>query len=359
MLRSWKKDIEVSLAHYKAWWDHQGLVLVSSSVHPCEPRDDTPDPGPAPDAEYFYTHPEWRAQAVHYSLARREFPLDTLPIASVDTGPGSLALYMGSQPGFSWETVWFEPCLLGDRPEVYGPLKFDPETRWWKLAEEMLRLSMQWSQGRYLVGCVDLIENIDILASLRDPQTLMTDMVDRPGWVEEKVWEINQAFFESYDRVYEIIKDEYGGSTFGPFHLWGPGKTAKVQCDTCAMFSKRMMKRFVIPALTEQCRWLDHSMYHLDGHHCIQHLDLLLEIDALDAIEWTPDPQVPTGGNPCWYEMYNRILSAGKSVQAIGVQPDEIEPLLDATGGKGMYIMADLPEPHQVEKAIRIVEKFR
>ena len=40
-----------------------------------------------------------------------------------------------------------------------------------------------------------------------------------------------------------------------------------------------------MPALSEQCQWLDNSMFHLDGSQCIVHLDALLEIDALDAIE--------------------------------------------------------------------------
>lgn len=37
--------------------------------------------------------------------------------------------------------------------------------------------------------------------------------------------------------------------------------------------------------------------------------------------------------------MYKRILDAGKSVQVVGVAPSEILPLLDAIGGKGIYVM--------------------
>jgi hypothetical protein len=79
-------------------------------------------------------------------------------------------------------------------------------------------------------------------------------------------------------------------------------------------------------------------MFHLDGHQCLCHLDHLLAIEPLDAIEWTPDPTVPGGGSPEWYPLYRRILAAGKSVQAIGVELNELIPLLDAVGGNGMYI---------------------
>ena len=44
-----------------------------------------------------------------------------------------------------------------------------------------------------------------------------------------------------------------------------------------------MFRRFVVPALTEQCEWLDNSMYHLDGTQCIDKLDPLLAIEALAA----------------------------------------------------------------------------
>jgi len=32
------------------------------------------------------------------------------------------------------------------------------------------------------------------------------DMILRPEWVEQKVSEVNQAFFEAYQRIYDIIK---------------------------------------------------------------------------------------------------------------------------------------------------------
>jgi hypothetical protein len=156
-----------------------------------------------------------------------------------------------------------------------------------------------------------------------------------------------------------IISLPDGSATFGAFRLWGPGKTAKVQCDACVMFSPAMFRRFVVPGLTEQCQWLDNSMYHLDGTQAIPHLDALLEIDELDAVEWTPQAGIERGGNPRWFKMYERILNAGKSVQAIGVGKDEIVPLLDAIGGRGVYVMAASSSLSDAEEIIRLTEPYR
>jgi hypothetical protein len=184
-------------------------------------------------------------------------------------------------------------------------------------------------------------------------------MIERPDWVQQKVREINQVWFDAYQRIYDVIKLEDGSSAFGAFRLWGPGKTAKVQCDASAMFSPDMFHRFVIPALTEQCEWLDHSMYHLDGTQAVCHLDALLSIDALDAIEWTPEAGIEGGGNARWFDMYQRILDAGKSVQLVGVRQDDIVPVLDAIGGEGVYILTGFSSVADAEDVLSRADPYR
>jgi hypothetical protein len=358
---AWKANWEETRQHFVDWWNHNGLILGTwSSVPNGEPCENVPDPGAVSDVAERTTNAAWRVASNHWRLAHHRFPADVLPIADCGLGPGSLALALGSEPTFAEGTVWFNSTMEHDeRPEHRPPLRFSPNSKWWRLTEDMLRRSAALGRGKYIVGCPDLIENMDILASLRGSQRLLMDMAERPEWVEQKVDEINQAWFEAYGRVYDIIKLGDGSSAFGAFAIWGPGKTAKVQCDASAMFSPAMFERLVLPALTRQCDWLDYSMFHLDGHQCICHLDLLLSIESLDAIEWTPDPQVPSGGNSRWYPMYRKILEAGKSVQAVGVQQEEIVPLLDAVGPKGLYIMTGFASEADAEKVRRMVEPYR
>ncbi len=356
----WKANWETTQQHFIDWWHQEGLVLGFNEALPAKPpHEEIPHPGAAPDIDYFYTHPAWRARWNHYQLARQRFPADRLPISNTDLGPGSLALLMGGGARFAEETVWFTPSINPDDPEGHPPLRFDPDSRWWHITETALRASVALGHGKYLTGCPDLIENIDIVAALRDPQLLLMDMIERPDWVMEKVWEVNEAFFEAYSRIYDIIKLDDGSSCFGVFGLWGPGKVAKVQCDTSAMFSPNMFAQFVVPALRAQCEWLDYSMFHVDGQQCLPHVDMLLDIDALDAIEWTPDPQVPWGGDPMWYPLYRKILAAGKSVQAVGVEPEEVAPLLDAVGGKGMYLVVRIRDEAALDMVLKAAEPYR
>jgi hypothetical protein len=357
----WKSNWDETVRHHADWWAHRGLVLATGGFPATRPHEQVAAPGDPPAGLHYHTAPEWRARVNHHAMATRDFVADTVPMAHLDIGPGSLALLLGSEPGFAPTTVWFEPSMKEDEaPELRPPLAFDPANRWWRMHEQSARCCAELGRGKYAVGLPDLVENIDIIAALRDPQTLLVDMLERPQWVEEKVWEINRAWFEAYDRLYEIIKLADGSSCWGAFGLWGPGKTAKLQCDASAMFSPAMFKRFVVPALTAQCEWLDHAMFHLDGHQCLCHLDQLLAIDALDAIEWTPDPTVPSGGKPDWYPLYRRILAAGKSVQAVGVAMDEVIPLLDAVGGKGLYLWVNGGSDRAAfERLVDRVEPYR
>ncbi len=93
-----------------------------------------------------------------------------------------------------------------------------------------------------------------------------------------------------------------------------------------------MFDEFVIPTLREQCAALDYVYYHLDSTTALQHLESLLLMEEIDAIEWTPQSGLPQGGSPEWYDLYRRVKAAGKSVHAFVVEPDEIEPLLRAVG---------------------------
>ena len=358
----WKENWEETRTHFVDWWNHEGLVVGMWGAPPLDgaPHEETQPPPDSGSIRDHYVDAGYRAARNHNDLAHRAFPADILPISNTDLGPGSLALFLGSEPGFSKDTVWFEPCIQdSDTPEDLPPFQFDASNAWWQVTEATLKRCAERGRGKYLVGCPDLVENVDILASLREPQTLLMDMIERPEWVEQKVAEINQVWFDAYQRIYDIIKLPDGSSAFGPFLIWGPGKTAKLQCDASAMFSPEMFQRFVVPSLTEQCRWLDHSLYHLDGTQAICHLDALLAIEELDAIEWTPQAGIEAGGHPRWHDMFKRILDAGKSVQVVGVQTDGIVPLLDAIGGQGVYVMTGFASTQDADEVLRTVEPYR
>jgi hypothetical protein len=234
------------------------------------------------------------------------------------------------------------------------------------------------------------VENWDILASLVGPSKLLMDMYDQPDLVHRQIAAVNRLYREVYLRIYERIAgsgaegelDEEGkllsgngksgntpnrnvsseegvqrASFYEAFYLWAPGKTAKLQCDGSAMFGPEMFYEFVLPGLEEQTEYIDYTMYHLDGTQSIMHLDAVLELEKLSAVEWTPQAGEPGGTDPCWYPMYRKILESGKSLQVLVDNPSRIAELLNAVGTDGIYLLGISDEAH-AERLKREIEPF-
>ena len=170
----WKDNWEEAKQHFVDWWDHKGLVVGMWGAPPSRtgPLEDTTAPPDAKSIRDGYIDAELRAQRNHHRLGRQCFPGDVPPISDTDIGPGSLALFLGCEPGFSPETVWFEPCIQDSTtPEDLPPFQFDESNEWWQVTKATLEACVELGRDKYLVGCPDLVENVDILAALRDPQT--------------------------------------------------------------------------------------------------------------------------------------------------------------------------------------------
>ena len=354
----WKTNWDETRRRFHDWWRGKGFIIGSwAGVRRSQPHATVEDPGPAGSLEQQWCDLDWRARAARHQASWTDWPLETLPVADPWLGPGSLALYVGAEPDFMPETVWYKPCIPD--PEAAAPISFDPRNRWWRFQLELFNAMHAAAQGNYFIGCPDMVENWDVLASLRGAEELLSDMLDRPAWVKRKLEEMQQAWCAAYTPIHAAVQAQDGETMFGWFRVCAPGKVAKVQCDGASMFSPAMFREFVVPTLAQQCRWLDYSIFHLDGSQCLCHLDELLAIEQLSAIEWTPEPRVPTGGSPHWYDLYRRILGAGKRVQVLGAHANEIEPLLDAVGTDGIYFLSFFGNEAEAEAFARVAERAR
>jgi hypothetical protein len=353
----WKSDWQARQQNIINWWNHTGLVLCLTAEREAA-REPIQEPKAPQDWETWWTDPDYRLQAQEAMMARRDYLLEAFPYFDPQIGPGSLGTFLGSNPHFVEGTVWYDACITD--PDRNEPIKFSAKNNHWlDVHMALIDKGLANARGRYLVGVPDLIENLDTLAALRGDTNLLYDLIERPGWVQQRLAEINQAFFQAFDVIYERVKDKQGANCFSAFALWGPGKTAKVQCDISATISAKMFKQFVVPHLTEQCQWLDYSMYHLDGTTCLQHLDVLLEIEPLRAIEWTPQAGLAGGGAADWYDIYRRIKAGGKSFQAVGVDPKDMLPLLDAVGPEGTFLIFDRTvDQKTAEKMVKAAEPY-
>jgi hypothetical protein len=317
------------------------------------PHEQVAPPAPARDWDQYWFDPQWRADNLHHQLSRSSLKADILPVANTHLGPGSLAAALGSPLEGGEDTIW-----IHQRPERSDDIVLDENNPWWRLHLDLIQACLQRSQGRYFVGCPDLIEGLDTLASLHGTQPVLLDMFDRPEELERQLQAVNDIWFEAFEQIYQQINVN-GEMTFCYFSLWAPGRMAKLQCDLSGMISPKNFRRFAVPYLREQCQKLDYSMYHLDGVDAVRHLNALLEIEELDAIQWTPGVGQPQGGNSCWYDLYQRIREAGKSLMTSGATVEELRPLLDEIGPHGVHMLMDFQSERDIDAALEIASHYR
>jgi hypothetical protein len=355
----WKPNWPQTRANFERWWKREGMLLGcwGTGLPTRSPHAAMAPPADPGTPEARQTNADYIARNVRYEMSRKSWPGDILPSAWPHIGTLPLAAYLGAKPRYAPANVWYEACMkdLADGP----PLKFDPGHPECRQLEAIVRETLRLADGNYFVGMPALLGGIDILAELRGAADLMIDLMENGAAVQARLRQIQDAYVPAFNRMYDLLKFADGSMCFGYFMLWGRGKTGLCQCDTSVMFSTDMFREFVVPYLREQCAFLDNSMFHIDGSPCLAHLDPLLEIDDLDAIEFTPEPKVPGGGDPHWFDFYRRVLKAGKSLWVANLQKEEVVPVLDAIGGKGVYInVVDLSES-DFEKLVTAVEPYR
>jgi len=119
------------------------------------------------------------------------------------------------------------------------------------------------------------------------------------------------------------------------------------------MISPRMFERHFLPSVAQQAAWIGRAVYHLDGPGAIPHLDALLRLPELRAIQWVPTPERPRQVD--WIPLLQRIQAAGKAV-VIACDPDEVHGLLHALDPNHLILTTACPSPQAALELLESVE---
>lgn len=329
----YREDIDEVRERLTTWWNGGdiGRPAMQITAPRPEPLENVPVM-PEPEGwatNYSTSNFEYRVNLAGRACVNACYLGEAVPTTAPDLAPNCLALYLGCKGVDKPGTVWCEPCIR--EPET-ARFEFESSNFYWdftlRLGKEILRLG----KGKFMTQFPDLIEGLDTLAAMRDTQKLLTDLIDRPDWVHDSLKQITGGYFEYYDILYDMFKDETGGSYFW---AWAPGRMSKLQCDFSAMISPEMFGEFMVPVLTEMTERLDFCMYHWDGPGAIPHHDHLLSIPGLTMLQWTPGAGVEPVADKRWWPLYHKTLEHGKKMILLGVSGmDQLKALKKEFGPK-------------------------
>ena len=156
------------------------------------------------------------------------------------------------------------------------------------------------------------------------------------------------------------------GQTGYGFTSWQPIVSDKpwysIQCDLSVMISPKMFERFVLPSLNNVSTAIGQTIYHLDGPGEIQHLDMLLSLPHINAIQWTPLPI--SGGkiyqdfaDPMSFDIYRRTKAAGKKMVLLTVHPSQIEAVINEAGADSFFMNTRCKTRSEAEELIAAAQK--
>jgi hypothetical protein len=351
-----KPDLEMTLQRMEAFWHCQVMdrPLVSFDLpKPLSERAPLPPTSHATPAERWMD-PAYQVELAVANLSNQIYPGDTLPVAWPNLGPEVFAALYGCPLEFGdYGTSWTSPILL-DWSQA-AELCLDWESPYLKKLEEMTDALLAAGRGRFIVGMTDWHPGGDCLAAFRDPQNLAMDLIEHPDEVKALLGRVEQDYFAVYDHFYYRLR-QAGQPITAWINLACPGKYYIPSNDFSGMVSKAMFAEFFLPGIQRECQFLDHSIYHLDGPAAVRHLDLLLGIPELDAIQFVPT--ISDAAFARWAPLYRRIQQGGKGVH-FTCEFDELAQVMEALSPRGLYLyVKNVPSLEAAESALLALSRW-
>jgi len=329
----YREDMDDVRQRLTTWWN--GGDIGRPAMQITAPRETPIEDIPAmPEPEgwvthYSTTHFDYRVNLSARACIHTHYLGEAVPCVAPDLAPNCLALYLGCHGVEMPGTCWCEPCI--ESPET-ARFDYDPDNFYWQFSLRLGQEQRRIGDGKFLSQFPDLIEGLDTLAALRGTDKLLIDLLERPEWVQACLRQITDRYFRYYDVLYDLFRDDVGGSIFW---AWAPGRMAKLQCDFSAMISPTMFGEFMVPLLAEMCERVSYCMYHWDGPGAVAHHDHLLSIPRLTMIQWTPGAGAEPTWHQRWWPLYHKTIEAGKKL-LIGCDTIETLRSLKAEFGDGL-----------------------
>ena len=321
---------------FKAFWAND--IVDRCCVKVTAPRENTKyKVFDRSDLRKFWMDPQCVLERHEDFFEKTFFGGEAFPKIWVNPGPGITSAYLGCEVNFSENTIWFKPFINDWETDTF---EFNSESEWWITTKELTRELCAMSKGNFLVSITDLSGAADIMCHMRGTGELCMDLVEKPDEAKKARDSIMDVLYRCYDELYNITYENCQGSTHW-LNLWAPGKHLILQCDFSTMISPRMFEEFFLPEIQNHCKFFEYPIYHLDGPDEIKHLDMLLEIKELKAIQWVP---TPGQGDPrMWMPMFKKIQTAGKSLYFelnpwCGSSYKDIEYVLQELSPKGLFL---------------------
>lgn len=277
----------------RAWWEHteQESPCLQLTVA-CEDSQRGEEGGRGPeepaDLRRYWFDAEWVTRHVVRGIDRTTYLGVSVPHHMPGLGSASMAGALGAEMEYvDQQTMWAHPCF--DRLEQVLDVTWDPSRPFCRTLLELTERSVAASPDHHYVAHFPLEGVSDIIAGLYGTSEFMTDLVERPSLMKRALAHLKRIWIAVFGQVDSLIARGGNRGRCGWAGIWAPGTTFPLQEDLSHNISPAMYREFLLPHVRDMVEALDYALYHLDGERAIAHLEMLLAIPRLRAIQWVPE----------------------------------------------------------------------
>lgn len=340
---------QVRQNHMK-WWrgelDRPLAKIIIADMYDV-PEHPVPVPSQANCLDFSWT-PEQVVDALDNHLSRQEYLGDAFPTVDFAFfGPGIVAAFCGARMDNSSGNMWLFPQEEMEIEDIH--VKYDPNHPVAQRIKDIYRAGLKKWQGSVIMTMPDLGGVMDIAAVFRGSENLLMDLYESPEEVARLNAEIQEAWYEAFWDFAEVLKPQNGYSHFSGLLSETPSYI--VQSDFTYMISNPMFKEFVLETIRTDTERLDNVIFHLDGIGELRHLDDILSLEKLKAVQWVFGEGQPPAEE--WMDVHHKIVNAGKGLMVCGT-PDSTLKVLPQLRGAQVYVSHTMKKD-QLELAQKLI----
>jgi len=279
------------------------------------------------------------------------FFAESIPNLNISFGPDTIAYCIkGAEKKVRVKsnTAWIEPFV--DNWEDYEKIEIDKGNKWYKRFIDFYKFAAKHGDGKFLIQMPDFHTHLDLLRAIRGSENLCIDLIEKPDFIKKLLEQTKDIFIDIYTEIYNSTNMKKWGTT-----CWIPFYSEKryctIQCDFICMVGPEIFRKFALPYIEYEAEFLDRCIFHLDGPGALIHLDDILSVKKIDAVQWVPGAgEKPHIG---WIEVLKKIKKGGKGIIVYPQNPEEIKIFHKELGPEKIIYhggIKDLKEAEEIKK---------
>jgi len=304
-----------------------------------------------PDLEKFVEYQiENLKDIIYYGEAHPK-----LPHMWGDRGtPMTMAAYIGGKVVFGENTVWVDKVV--DDWENFE-INFDENNYWVNMSKKLMEKQIEKCNGDFLITMPDFGDALTCFSLLRGVENFLFDVIEKQEIIMEKIKEFTETWKKCHQYFYKIYREKLPGDT--TWLLWAPGKTYACQCDFSTMISPALFEKFVVFELEQIKNYLEYIVWHLDRPDEIKHVDILLSLPYMKAIQIVPGAGNPPCASDLWLPVIKKITEKGRNVIVYAGSKKEVEILINQIPKEKMalFLGMDFKSKIEAEEIIEWIKK--